>query len=520
MSYPPSAAAQLAERQQQLPSLFQQYAQAQQIENQKTQQQTAQLQQTGLQQENQIRASQIRDTETLRSLGPKHVQKDADGNVTGFDTNGLLQEAAGKGVNPQILNKMRLDYAEAVQKSAAAGTAQIELHDKQNDQAYQILEGVRAIKDPTTREAAYQKAIPQIKNLGVAADGLPATSDDTALQGFEAHLGVHKQVLADAKTASETNKANEQANLAKMEAAEKGSPLTKMENDPTMFAGDKLPASMAYLQSKVKDSDTAVVARATRLLSTAQTAQQNQLAMERSKKASDQAITQGSPAVAAKLLVDGDATLSQMKARGVTPEFIQQTLLEAKKLDSNWNAQKAEADFDVAKSPAQVAFFGSAKSLTDRGGTLDQLMAAAKDIPGGKIPVFNSVADALAAATGSGPIAKYASIALGVADDYSKVMGGGQGSDTSRTQALNLIAKNLSPEGRLGSVEGIRGSVESQKNSRIGGNPVLQKMYGGDGGGAKAKTLSMAQVQQAAKDHGVSVDEAKKQAQAAGYTVQ
>ena len=93
-------------------------------------------------------------------------------------------------------------------------------------------------------------------------------------------------------------------------------------------------------------------------------------------------------------------------------------------------------------------------------------------------PVFNSVADAVKAASGSGPVAKYAALALGVADDYSKVMGGGQGSDTSRTQAMNLIAAKQSPEQRDASIEGIRGAVGSQTNSRIGNNPVLQKMYG------------------------------------------
>jgi hypothetical protein len=88
------------------------------------------------------------------------------------------------------------------------------------------------------------------------------------------------------------------------------------------------------------------------------------------------------------------------------------------------------------------------------------------------------VADAIKASTGSGPVAKYASLALGVADDYSKVMGGGQGSDTSRTQALQLIAAKQSPEQRSASIEGIRGAVSSQTTSRIGSNSVLQKMYG------------------------------------------
>lgn len=47
--------------------------------------------------------------------------------------------------------------------------------------------------------------------------------------------------------------------------------------------------------------------------------------------------------------------------------------------------------------------------------------------------------------------------------------------------------------------------------------PMIQH-EAGEGGGAK--TLPMSAIQQAAKDHGISVEEATKQAQAAGYTIQ
>jgi hypothetical protein len=197
-------------------------------------------------------------------------------------------------------------------------------------------------------------------------------------------------------------------------------------------------------------------------------------------KAAEQAIADGDPNAAAQLLISGTVAPSQLVSSR-KPAFAQQAFTAAAKMQPGWTATKADADYKVASSPANVAFFGSAKSLTDRGGTLDQLADAAKDIPGNKIPVFNTVNDALKASTGSGPIAKYAAVALGVADDYAKVMGGGQGSDTSRTQALQLISKSQSPDQRAGSIEGIRGSVGSQINSRIGNNAVLQKMYGGQG---------------------------------------
>lgn len=200
---------------------------------------------------------------------------------------------------------------------------------------------------------------------------------------------------------------------------------------------------------------------------------------EMALNAQRQALSQGDPRAAGQLLVNGDATLSELKSRGATPEFIAKTLYAAHQLSGGqYNAQSAEAQFNVAKSPANVAFFGSAKSLTDKGGTLDQLQKAGNALPGNQIPAFNSIADWEKAATGSGPLAHYAATALGVADDYSKVMGGGQGSDTSRLQALNIIKANASPEARNSALAGIRDAVNSQQASRIGNNTVMGRMYG------------------------------------------
>jgi hypothetical protein len=237
----------------------------------------------------------------------------------------------------------------------------------------------------------------------------------------------------------------------------------------TALASQKEAETVRHDQADEKNAATA----------TAQTGQyqRGELANEHQKIS----ISQGNPQLAAQLLVNGDATLSELKARGSTPEFIAKTLDAAHQLSGGkYNSQAADAQFSVAKSPANTAFFGSAKSLTDPGGTLDQLADAAKQIPGGKVPAFNSIADWEKAATGSGPIAKYASLALGVADDYSKVMGGGQGSDSSRLSALHLVDPSQSPDQRAGSISGIRGAVGSQTNSRIGANPIMKRMYGSE----------------------------------------
>jgi hypothetical protein len=179
---------------------------------------------------------------------------------------------------------------------------------------------------------------------------------------------------------------------------------------------------------------------------------------------------------AAKLLVSGDVSHSQLVSTR-NPDFAVKAFSAAQKLDPTFSPSVAEAQFKAAETPANLNFFGPAHSMIDKGGTLDQLSAAAKNIPNGQIPFFNTIADARKAALGDGPIAKYAAIALGVADDYSKITGGG-GSDSARESALHLLPTNASPEARQGSLEGIRGTVNSQITSRIGSNKVLQRQYG------------------------------------------
>lgn len=407
-----------------------QYAQIQQIKAAQTQQQTAGLQQTGLEQENQIRARQIQDTETLRSLGPKHVQKDADGNVTGFDTNGLLQEAAGKGVNPQTLNKMRLDYAEAVQKSAAAGTAQIELHDKQNDQAYQILEGVRAIKDPTTREAAYQKAIPQIKNLGVAADGLPSTSDDTALQGFEAHLGVHKQVLADAKTAAETAEKNQQAATSKatqahteQETALGGTPAQRELQDWLAKNPGKGPSDYEIAMKKIVPAYNFNL--------------QNQGAA---------ADSNGNPSMIAQLLAANKMKWSEAVSMR-TPQAVKDSILkQVFKLNPNFDTSEFGLEQDAAKKARSGAWADTRLAYNTALDHSDLLLKAADALDNGDSTALNTLKNNFKTAFGWSGKINYDAIANAYNHEVTSVVSKGHITDNEVASGHATLPDNVNKE--------------------------------------------------------------------------
>jgi hypothetical protein len=206
---------------------LQQYAEAQQIQAARTQQQTAQLQQTGLQQENQQRALQLQDQQTLRSLAPNHVQKDTNGNATGFDTEGMLQEAAAKGVSPQTINQMRLSYADTVSKLASADKSVRDNEAAKNKALYETLESVRDIKDPQQRQAALIQALPSLQKQGVDTSKIqtnqPVTDDQLNLS--EAGLGMHSQMISDANKQSETAANQAKVTTANTEAQKFGTTL-------------------------------------------------------------------------------------------------------------------------------------------------------------------------------------------------------------------------------------------------------------------------------------------------------
>jgi len=404
------------------------------------------------------------------------------------------------------------------QEASKTTEEQQKVLDDSHSNLQKIVTPINAEKDPVKKAALLEQARPglaQAASFDPSLKGIIPLLNADNIDAFGTRLGTATGVIDQRAKSAALWK-------AELENDQTANPMLKMQNNPDeAFSGDKLPASIGYLTTKLKDPDPKVSTLATQLLGQANTSKNVSLEIDKAKKSAEQAIADGDPNAAAQLLVNGTVAPSQLISSR-KPEFAQKAFTAAAQLQPGWNAQQSEASYKVAGSPAQVAFFGSSKSLTDKGGTLDQLAAAGKDIPDGQIPIFNTVADALKASTGSGPVAKYAAVALGVADDYAKVMGGGQGSDSSREQALKLISAKQSPEQRAASIEGIRGAVGSQTTSRIGNNTVLQKMYGGDASkpAAAGKTLSSSAIEQAAKDHGLTVDQVKAQAKAAGYTIQ
>jgi len=471
----------------QQPDLLEKYSQLQQLRASQQQlamqQQEAPLRMQALQQQTQLGAGQVQQQQI--QLNDQKAMTAAMQDWDGKDYTALPSlvikhggsATAVMGLKKNILDQQTqiataaMDNGKAAQANAAATKAHNDL----------VTGALSPLTDPSQvpdaqLPQALQTTVASLVQQGAldqqhaaAAQKLLQSGDPTQIrQGvnmFRKTLMAQSQIQDDALKTAQTAKA----------AADAKNAAGKI--DPTSPLYDPSQSSIALGTAPgAAQIQTNQVQQAGRKAAAEESAR---MPGEMALAAQRQALSQGDPKTAAQLLVNGDATLSELKARGATPDFIARTLFSAKQLSGGkYNAQAADAQYNVARSEDNVKFFGSANSLIDPGGTLDQLQQAGKNIPHGQLPALNTLADWQKLATGNGPLAHYAATALGVADDYSKVMGGGQGSDTSRLQALNLIKANASDEGRGGAVTGIRDAVVSQTKSRIGNNPVLGRMYG------------------------------------------
>jgi hypothetical protein len=289
----------------------------------------------------------------------------------------------------------------------------------------------------------------------------------------------HDEAVSWVASGSDEQRAAGQNYLNTEKALRKDDALEKLENVPSLLARENAAAAIPQLQNMLTtETDPDKRVRISRLISTAKSAHLGYTQDLQSDANAKQVASQGSPVDAGRLLANGSLTLADLKTRGLTPAFILQATNNAQRFNSSYKPSDEVIAEQVAKSPSANQFFGSANSLIQQGGTLDQLQVIGSKIPQNKIPVLNTLEDWTQVAKGKGPLAGYAATILGVADDYGKVMGGGTASDSARNSALALIGAAQSPEQRAQAINSIRGSVVSQADSRIGTNQFLRRQYG------------------------------------------
>lgn len=380
----------------------------------------------------------------------------------GFDPDAMTQELISRGVIPKDALATTQEF---VKRSQAIADTQKAVAQTGEAEAAQRTKGMKVLADkigsildlPTAKAGAALDALKQdlVKNPKAYA-GIPQqdlahvySADLEHLPAMANLIGLESQIADFHKSKAEAINATPEGAAAK--ASAEATSRLNVESSPQALA---LAGKKASIEASAR-----------------------------------QTAAQGDPKVAGKMLADGSLTLADLKTRGTTPQFIEQATAEAQKIEPKYNPADEMIAEHVAKSGTANQFFGSANSLIAKGGTLDQLEELGKKIPANQFPVLNKFEDWVKLAAGKGPLAGYAATALGAADDYGKVMGGGTASDHARDAALQLFAKALSPEQRHDAVQATRNAVQSQRDSRIGNNQFLKRQYGVEvskgAGGAK-----------------------------------
>jgi hypothetical protein len=91
--------------------------------------------------------------------------------------------------------------------------------------------------------------------------------------------------------------------------------------------------------------------------------------------------------------------------------------------------------------------------------------------------------------TGSPAQAAFKQTLIGVADDYGKVLGGGQATDAALNRLIDSFTAAQNDSQRAASIQAARDALQSQVRARVGNNRyIAQRLdfdYGQAGGAAK-----------------------------------
>lgn len=215
------------------------------------------------------------------------------------------------------------------------------------------------------------------------------------------------------------------------------------------------------------------------------------------------------------------------------------------KVDPTYDETTFPARNKVLTEYVKDASSGDLGAINTALGHLGELNQAAKALSQNNLPLLHSIASSLGAAAGGDAATTYTGILHRVGPEMTSAYvkgGGGQAerganeSDFDLSKGAQQIQSNIAESAQL-----LNSKLDSKRNNwnntfkpskdsdqfdnrfitpsaRATLNTLSSQAPTNKGGGG-AKVLSQSQIQQAAKDHGVSVDEATRQAKAAGYQI-
>lgn len=558
------------------------------VQLQKQTQQQAELQTQQEQVKTQMMKQQQQDANTIRELAPKYAKKDPATGAGTFDLEGLAAEAQGRGVNPQTINELRKQNYQLTSEAAKAGSDKLANEQAHNKAAYEVLEGVKAIKDPEERQTSYSTGLNRLKLMNMDTSHLPDQApNDEGLTAYETQLGMHGQILADAKTLAETNEKNaEAASKDWKEFPALGKLVNTKTNEVKDVAGGQLTPQMmeskyvAIQQQKnlgkpLSAEDTAFAKSYEKFKELVPQFNVN-MAMTGGglgpsaggpappqlpggpAAIQDKAATApgGFVATDGKTLNDVPAPIRDLvqkvlEYRGADPSLTQRGPMGAAinqwvaKLDHEHTSFDYPTRADAVKKFSNDASTGEIGAINTALGHVRDLSTAAKTLDGSNLPLLHSLQAKFGLATGDDAASTYKMILHRVGPEMTKayVKGGGTEGERGSNEADFDISKgqkqilsNIAESAQLlnskldSKRQAWNTSFQPQRDQDQFDNrfvtPAARAALAELSANAPTnrsasakKTISQAALAQAAKDHNVSIEEATKQAKAAGYEV-
>lgn len=179
-------------------------------------------------------------------------------------------------------------------------------------------------------------------------------------------------------------------------------------------------------------------------------------------------------------LVEGDMDPSQLSKRSAdyNAKLEAASAYSMEKYGKPWSPAQAQSDYKFATDRGTQNTLKLINGMTEPNGAIDLAANAAKALP--KLPesTINKVFNVAATEFGSKEATDFHTAMLGLADEYSKVMGGGISSDTGRKQALDILKASYSKGQLNGAVDIMRKDIAARRSALIGDNRYLLKQYG------------------------------------------
>lgn len=209
----------------------------------------------------------------------------------------------------------------------------------------------------------------------------------------------------------------------------------------------------------------------------------------------------GDPADAKSLgqmLVQGtmDPTQLSKRAKNYNGALIAANEYSLQTTGKPFDIAQASTDYKYANQKSTKDTLNMINGMTEKGGAIDIATQAASKLPKFDSQAVNSIFNATATQFGSDEATNFHTAMLGLADEYSKVMGGGVSSDTGRQQALDILKNSYSTGQLQGAINIMRQDIAARKKAIVGGNRYLQNEYG-----EKQPNTSQPQAQPAPQTH-------------------